>query len=146
MERINQTAEKRVLRGYKNLIYDTLLKFFKMVSNKLNFFLKGFLTDKSITPFVADVRDNIVRDFLIGVILKDVFRKAKTIDVGLAAKLKLEQAGLKPSESKVYKFKQQAGEFLAKLLAEALVRRWPVKKLFLKISQNSQKNNCARVT
>ena len=102
MERINQTAEKRVLRGYKNLIYDTLLKFFKMVSNKLNFFLKGFLTDKSITPFVADVRDNIVRDFLIGVILKDVFRKAKTIDVGLAAKLKLEQAGLKPSESKVY--------------------------------------------
>ena len=63
---------------------------------------------------MADVRDNIVRDFLIGVILKDVFRKAKTIykliyldpqdnnirkniDIGLAAKLKLEQAGLKPS-------------------------------------------------
>ena len=117
-----------------------------MVSNKLNFFLKGFLTDKSITPFVADVRDNIVRDFLIGVILKDVFRKAKTIDVGLAAKLKLEQAGLKPSESKVYKFKQQAGEFLAKLLAEAVIRRWSVKKVFLKISQNSQENNFARVT
>ena len=81
-----------------------------------------------------DPQDNIIR------------KKPENIDVGFAAKLKLDQAGLKPSESKVYKFKQQAGEFLAKLLAEALVRRWPVKKLFLKISQNSQKNNCARVT
>ena len=148
------------------MVYDTRLKFFEMVSNKLNGFLKGFLTDKPMIPFMADVPDDIVRDFLIGVILKDVFRKANTIyklinldpqdniirkkpeniDVEFAAKLKLEQAGLKPNESKVYKFKQQAGEFLAKLLAEAVVRRWSVKKLFLKISQNSQENNCARVS
>ena len=81
-----------------------------------------------------DPQDNIIR------------KKPENIDVGFAAKLKLDQAGLKPSEFKVYKFKQQAGEFLAKLLAEAVIRRWSVKKVFLKISQNSQENNFARVT
>ena len=37
------------------------------------------------------------------------------------------------------------GLHLQSLLREAVVRRYFVKKVFLKISQNSQKNTCARI-
>ena len=108
-----------------------------MISNKLNAFLEGFQTDNPMIPFMVDVLGNIVKDFLSRIILKDVLRKASDIykliqldlqdkdirkrsedvDVGFAVKLKLEQAGLNSSDTKVCKFKQQAGEFLAFLLA-----------------------------
>ena len=62
------------------MIHDPLisvrLKFFGMVSFKLNAFLRGFQTYSLMVPFFADVRGGIVRDLLERIILKDVLRKA----------------------------------------------------------------------
>ena len=52
----------------KKMIHDLLifskLKFFKMVSHKLNAFLRGLQTDSPMVPFDADVLGGIVRDLL----------------------------------------------------------------------------------
>ena len=55
------------------------LKFFKIMSHKLNAFLWGFKTDSPMVPFFADVLDSIVRDFLEKIILKDVLHKATNL-------------------------------------------------------------------
>ena len=65
------------------MIHDPLisakLKFFEMVSHKLNAFLRGFQTDSSMVPFFADVLGGILRDLLERIILKDVLRKATNL-------------------------------------------------------------------
>ena len=67
----------------KKMIHDPLisakLKFFEMVSHKLNAFLRGFQTDSPMVPFFADVLGGIVRDLLERIILKDVLLKATNL-------------------------------------------------------------------
>ena len=106
----------------KKMIHDPLisakLKFFEMVSHKLNAFLRGFQTDSPMVPFFADVLGGIVRDLLERIILKDVLRKATNlhqlvqidpsdknirksaadIDIGFAANIKVEESNLNPHD------------------------------------------------
>ena len=120
------------------MIHDPLLaaklKFFEMVSGKMNSFLRSFQTDAPMILFMADTIGNLVRDFLRRIILKDVLKKCSSlykliqlnplnknirkppenIDVGFEAKQKLE--GVK-SSTKELEFKTEAEEFLAHLLS-----------------------------
>ena len=104
-----------------------------MLSEKLNAFLRGFQTDKPMVPFMATILGNIVHDLLSRIIIKDVLKKCDTlyqqlqldltdinirkppkhIDIGFAARLKLDQANLSSTDQKVVTFKKEAGEFLA---------------------------------
>ena len=134
----------------KKMIHDPLisakLKFFEMVSHKLNAFLRGFQTDSPMVPFFADVLGGIVRDLLEVIILKDVLRKATNlyqlvqidpsdknirksaadIDIGFAANIKVEESNLNPNDPKVLAFKKEAGNFLAALLSH-LLEKSPLK-------------------
>ena len=134
----------------KKMIHDPLisakLKFFEMVSHKLNAFLRGFQTDSPMVPFFADVLGGIVRDLLERIILKDVLRKATNlhqlvqidpsdknirksaadIDIGFAANIKVEESNLNPNDPKVLAFKKEAGNFLAALLSH-LLEKSPLK-------------------
>ena len=103
------------------------LKFFKIMSHKLNAFLWGFKTDSPMVPFFADVLDSIVCDFLEKIILKDVLHKATNlyqlvqmdpwdenrksaaeIDIGFAANI---------NDTKALAFKEEARNVLAALLS-----------------------------
>ena len=103
------------------------LKFFKVMSHKLNVFLWGFKTDSPMVPFFADVLGSIVRDFLEKIFLKDVLHKATNlyqlvqmdpwdenrksaaeIDIGFAANI---------NDTKALAFKEEARNFLAALLS-----------------------------
>ena len=65
------------------MIHDRLLsaklKYFEMVSGKLNAFLRAFQTDSPMIPFLADTLGGVVRDFLSRIILKDVLTNATNI-------------------------------------------------------------------
>ena len=111
------------------MIHDPLisakLKFFEMVSHKLNSFLRGFQTDSPMVLFFADVLGGIVHDLLERIILKDVLRKATNlyqlvqidpsdknirksaadIDIAFAANIKVEESNLNPNDAKVLAFK-----------------------------------------
>ena len=126
------------------MIHDPLisakLKFFEMVSHKLNAFLRGFQTDSPMVPFFADVLGGIVRDLLERIILKDVLRKATNlhqlvqidpsdknirksaadIDIGFAANIKVEESNLNPSDLKVLAFKKEAGTSLLHFMSHLL--------------------------
>ena len=69
-------AKTKVLQGCRAIIHDPLLasklKFFDMVSGKVNSFLRGFQTDAPVIPFMADAIGDLVCDFLRRIILKDV--------------------------------------------------------------------------
>ena len=82
-----------------------------MVSSKLNAFLRGFQTNKLMVPFIADTLGDLVLDFFGRIIVKDVLKKKsnlynliqinpldknirknpESVDIGFAAKHKLEQ-------------------------------------------------------
>ena len=67
----------------KKMIHDPLifakLKFFEIVSHKLNAVLQGFQTDSPMVPFFVDVLGGIVHDLLEGIILKNVLHKATNL-------------------------------------------------------------------
>ena len=124
----------------KGMIHDPILpaklKFFEMVSEKLNAFLKGFQTDKPMVPFLSAILRDIIKDLLSRFILKGVLKKCDPlyqllqldinnrnvrkspadIDIGFASRLKLDQADLASTDYRVVAFKSEAGEFLAVLL------------------------------
>ena len=79
----NRDGKNKTFIVLKKMIHDLLipakLKFFKMVSHKLNAFLRGFQTDSPMVPFFSDVPGGIVRDLLERIILKDVLRKATNL-------------------------------------------------------------------
>ena len=104
----------------KKMIHDppfsAKIKFFEMVSHKLNTFLLGFQTNSPMVPFFADVLGEIVRDLLERTILKNVLSKATNlyqlvqidpldknirksaadINIGFAANIKVEESNLNP--------------------------------------------------
>ena len=113
------------------------LKFFDLVSGKLNEFLRGFQTNKSMVPFIAEILGDLIRNFFGRIIVKDILKKKsnlynliqidpldnnirknqeKKTQLGFAAKRKLEQIKSSLNSTKILDFKKQAGEFLAKLL------------------------------
>ena len=68
----------------KSMIHDPLLpaklKFwFKMVSSKLNAFLRGFRTNKPMVPFIADTLRDLVCDFFGRIISKDVLKQKSNL-------------------------------------------------------------------
>ena len=80
----NQPDSKK--KGFivlKKMIHDPLtslkLRFFEMVSHKLNAFLRSFQTDSTMLNFFADVLGGNVHNFLERIILKDVLRKATNL-------------------------------------------------------------------
>lgn len=143
-------SKNKSFQTLKSMVRDPLisakLKFFAMVSGKLNVFLRGFQTDKPMIPFMADVLGDIVRDFIERIILKDTLKKASNlyqmiqldlndknirkpstnIDIGFAAQLKLDETKLKSTDSKVIAFKNEAGQFLASLVSH-LLEKSPLK-------------------
>lgn len=158
----------------KTMIHDPLmpakLKFFEMISGKLNGFLRAFQTDNPMIPFMADILGDIVRDFFSRIVLKGVMDKANTIykliqldlgnkdirkrpedvDIGFAAKLKLQQSGISPGDTKVRLFKQQASDFLAKLLLH-LLEKSPLKQAVVRsamslnpvhMANKAERNSC----
>ena len=134
----------------KKIIHDPLisakLKFFEMVSHKLNAFLQGFQTDSPMVPFFANFLGGIVCDLLERIILKDVLHKASNlyqliqidpsdknirksaadIYIGFAANIKVEESNLNPNDPKVLAFKKEAGNFLVALLSH-LLEKLPLK-------------------
>ena len=88
-----------------HLLLPAKLKFFEILSGKLNAFLRAFQTDSPIIPFLPDALGGVVCDFLSRIILKDVLTNIyqlvqldplnkdirKPTDIGFAAKLNLEQ-------------------------------------------------------
>ena len=58
----------------KTMIHDPLmpakLKFFEMISGKLNWFLRAFQTDNPMIPFMTDILGDIVCDFFSRIVLK----------------------------------------------------------------------------
>ena len=67
----------------KSMIHDPLLsaklKFFDMVSGKLNEFLRGFQTNKSMVPFIADTLGDLIRNFFGRIIVKDILKKKSNL-------------------------------------------------------------------
>jgi hypothetical protein len=153
-----------------NPVLPAQLKFFEMVSGKLNAFLRGFQTDKPMVPFMTTILGDIVYDLLNRIILKDVLSKnntlykklqldltdknirkpSKYIDIGFAAQLKLNQANLSSSDQKVVTFKKEAGEFLAGLLSH-LLGKSPLKFIIVRtavsinpiqMANQSKRNAC----
>ena len=110
-----------------NLLISAKLKFFKMVSHKLNAFLWGFQTDSPMVTFFADVLGGIVCDLLERIILKDVLHKATNMhqliqidpsdknirksaadmDIGFTANIKVEESNLNPNDPKVFAFNKR---------------------------------------
>ena len=108
-------GRNRSFQYLESMIHDPLLsaklKFFEMVSSKLNAFLRGFQTNKLMVPFIADTLGDLVLDFFGRIIVKDVLKKKsnlynliqinpldknirknpESVDTGFAAKHKLEQ-------------------------------------------------------
>ena len=76
-------GKKKGFQYLKSMIHDPLLpaklKFFKMVSSKLNTFLRGFQTNKPMVPFITDTPGDLVRDFFGRKILKDVLKKKSNL-------------------------------------------------------------------
>ena len=106
----------------------TLYWFFEMVFSKVNAFLRGFQSNKPMTPFIGDSLGDLVRDFLRRIILKSVLKKksnlynliqinpsdknirknSESIDIGFAAKHNLEQIKLSLNSAKILEFNKQA--------------------------------------
>ena len=110
----------------KSMIHDPLLpaklKYFEMVSGKLNAFLRGFRTKKPMVLFIAETLGDLVRDFFGSIILKDVLKKksnlynliqidsldknirknSESVDIGFAAQHKLEQIKSSLNSANVY--------------------------------------------
>ena len=55
------------------------LKFFKVVSEKSNAFLRCFQTDKLMVPFMATILKDIVHDLLSRIVLKDLLKNCGTL-------------------------------------------------------------------
>ena len=122
------------------------LKFFEMISGKLNVFLRGFQTNKLMVSFIADNLGDLVCDFFGRIFLKDVLKKKsnlgnsiqivpldkdirknpESVDIGFAAKQNLEQIKSSLNSAKILEFKKQAGDFLAQLLHH-LLEKSPLK-------------------
>ena len=60
-------SKNKSFQYLKSMIHDPLLpaklKFFEIVSGKLNAFIRGFQTNKTMVPFIADTHGDLVRDF-----------------------------------------------------------------------------------
>ena len=102
--------------------------FFEMVFSKVNAFLRGFQSNKPMTPFIGDSLGDLVRDFLRRIILKSVLKKksnlynliqinlsdknirknSESIDIGFAVKHNLEQIKLSLNSAKILEFNKQA--------------------------------------
>ena len=143
-------ANNKSWQRLKAMIHDPILpaklKFFEMVSEKLNVFLRGFQTDKPMVPFMATTLGDIIDDLLSRIILEDTLKKCDTlyqllqldikdknirkpstnVDIGFAARLKLDEANLSSTDHRVVAFKKEAGEFLAGLLTH-LLEKSPLK-------------------
>ena len=137
-------SKKKGFIVLKKMIHDPLtspkLRFFEMVSHKLNAFLRSFQTDSRMFNFSADVLGGNVCDFLERIILKDMLRKATNleqlvqidpsdknirksaanIDICFPANIKVEYSNLSPNDLKVLAFKKGVGNFLAPLLSQLL--------------------------
>ena len=79
----NMQPDNKSLTRLKTMIHDPLLaaklRFFEMVTGKLNSFLRAFQTDWPMIPFMADTIGDLVRDFSNRIILKDVMKKKKSL-------------------------------------------------------------------
>ena len=83
-EKSTTYGKNKSFQYLKSMIHDPLLpaklKFwFKMVSSKLNAFLRGFQTNKPMVPFIADTLRDLVCDFFGKIISKDVLKQKSNL-------------------------------------------------------------------
>ena len=103
----------------KSMIHDPLLlaklKYFEMVSSKLNPFLRGFQTNKPM-----EIKSNLYNLIQINPLDRKIRKNPESVDIGFAAKHKLEKIKSSFNSAKILEFKKQGGDFLGQLLHHVL--------------------------